>query len=109
MRETVDTASGIEVMEKQTVIFPKKNRQCAEQLLTEPSEYQKLLSPFFKPISEELLDWQNSPFTQSKEYPEQLKIEACSGNLVRSKSEALIDMFLFKNKIPFRYECELKR
>ena len=87
--------------------FQKSDFGQAEQLLTEPSEYQKLLSPFFKPISEELLDWQNSPFTQSKEYPEQLTIKACSGNLVRSKSEALIDMFLFKNKIPFRYECEL--
>lgn len=79
----------------------------AEQLLAEPSEYQKLLSPFFKPISKELLDWQNSPFTQSKEHPEQLIIKASSGNIVRSKSEALIDMFLYKNKIPFRYECEL--
>ena len=27
---------------------------------------------------------------------------------MRSKSEALIDMFLFKNKIPFRYECPLE-
>ncbi len=27
--------------------------------------------------------------------------------MVRSKSEALIHMYLFKNRIPFRYECEL--
>ena len=46
--------------------FQKSDFGQAEQLLTEPSEYQKLLSPFFKPISRELLDWQNSPFTQSK-------------------------------------------
>ena len=31
-----------------------------------------------------------------------------SGHFVRSKSEALIDLTLFTNKIPFRYECELK-
>lgn len=30
-----------------------------------------------------------------------------SGNLVRSKSEALIDMALYIHKIPFRYECAL--
>ena len=46
--------------------FQKSDFGQAEQLLTEPSEYQKLLSPFFKPISRELLDWQNSPFNQSK-------------------------------------------
>ncbi len=87
--------------------YHKTDFGLAEQLLAEPSEYQKLLSPFFKPISQELLDWQNSPYNRSKKYPEQLTVKASSGNIVRSKSEALIDMFLYKNKIPFRYECEL--
>ena len=79
----------------------------ADQLLTEPSEYQKLLSPYFQSISAELLNWQNSPYPRKEEYPDELNIKAPSGNMVRSKSEALIDMFLYKNKIPFRYECEL--
>lgn len=41
-------------------------------------------------------------------HPEQLIHKSCSGNVVRSKSEAMIDMFLYMNKIPFRYECALE-
>lgn len=79
----------------------------AEQLLTHTPGFQELLSPYFKPISEELLSWANSPFEHNPKYPEQLIHKTCSGNLVRSKSEVLIDMALHTNKIPFRYECAL--
>ena len=41
-------------------------------------------------------------------YPEHLKHKASSGNMVRSKSEVLIDHILTTNKIPFRYECALE-
>lgn len=80
----------------------------AERLLVEPSEYQKLLSPYFKTNSQELLDWQNSPFEQNTKFPENLIIKTSSGHYVRSKSEAIIDMALFKRQIPFRYECALQ-
>lgn len=80
----------------------------AEQLLTQNSEYQRLLSPYFKPLSQELEDWSNSPFTQSEKHPEHKIHLTASGNMVRSKSEVLIDMQLYTNHIPFRYECELQ-
>lgn len=80
----------------------------AEQLLTQNSEYQKLLSPHFKLLSEELEEWSKSEFTQCIKYPEGKIHQAPSGNMVRSKSEVLIDMVLYTNQIPFRYECELK-
>lgn len=79
----------------------------AERMITDMPEYQKLLSSFFKPISEELLSWMNSPFEQNTKYPEQRIHKTSSGNLVRSKSEVLIDMALYTNKLPFRYECAL--
>ncbi|MBQ6786862.1 MAG: ATPase [Lachnospiraceae bacterium] len=79
----------------------------AEHLLLSMSEYQKLLSPFFKPLSKELLEWMNSPYEHNLKYPEQLTLKTISGHTVRSKSEALIDMALHVNKIPFRYECAL--
>lgn len=79
----------------------------SEQLLKNNPEYLKLVSPFFKPQSMELLDWLHSPFQQNPKYPEQLIHKTISGNMVRSKSEALIDMLLHINKIPFRYECAL--
>jgi len=41
-------------------------------------------------------------------HPEHLLHKSSSGNLVRSKSEAIIDMLLFHKQIPFRYECILQ-
>ncbi len=80
----------------------------ASQLLTDSSEYAKLLSPFFLPLSQELLDWASAPYERNLKSPEHLVHKCKSGNLVRSKSEATIDMFLHQNKIPFRYECALQ-
>ena len=58
-------------------------------------------------MEKELFLWQKSPYECNKNYPEQLIHKTVSGHLVRSKSEALIDMILNKYGIPFRYECEL--
>lgn len=80
----------------------------SEKLLTEESECRKLLTPYFTPLSEELSNWTKKSFEQNSNYPEQLIHKATSGNLVRSKSEAMIDMILSVYKIPFRYECALK-
>lgn len=80
----------------------------SQQLLTDLPEYQKLLSPFFQPLSKELKTWVDEPYPHNSNYPEQLNNRAPSGNMVRSKSEAMIDMLLYTNKIPFRYECELE-
>lgn len=79
----------------------------AENLLTQMPEYQELLSPYFKVLSEELNEWQKSPYNYCTKYPEKLKHKTASGNIVRSKSEVIIDMALYKHKIPFRYEAPL--
>lgn len=79
----------------------------AEDLLINEPEFQKLLSSTFKSRLQELTDWMNSPYETNKKYPEQRIYKTSSGNMVRSKSEVLIDMALYTNKIPFRYECEL--
>lgn len=77
------------------------------QLMNTPG-YQELLSPIFSSKSKELLEWMNAPYEKLEKYPEQLIHKTYSGISVRSKSESLIAMFLFKNKIPFRYECALQ-
>lgn len=77
------------------------------QLLTNHSEYQKLLKPYFTPLSEELSNWTNAQYERNQKYPEQLMHKGSSGNYVRSKSESMIDMVLYIHKIPFRYECAL--
>ena len=79
-----------------------------EDSLINSIEYHELLKPFFKPIAKELFEWTNSPYEQNNQYPEHLIHKAASGNYVRSKSEAMIDSVLYKNKIPYRYECLLQ-
>jgi len=80
----------------------------AEKLLTSPSEYQKLLKPFFLPLSKDLSSWMQAPYNQNPLHQENLIHKTISGNMVRSKSEMLIDMCLHLHNIPFRYECALQ-
>ena len=80
----------------------------AEKMLTQMPEYQELLKPYFKVQSEELYEWQKSPYEYNKKYPENLKHKSASGNVVRSKSELLIDLTLYKHRIPYRYEAPLE-
>ncbi len=87
--------------------YHDSNINTAEKMLTDQSEYQKLLSPYFQPTSQKLHDWMTSPYESNSKHPEQLIHKTSSGNFVRSKSEALIDMVLHTNRIPFRYECAL--
>lgn len=83
--------------------IPKSN-----QLISNSQEFQKLLSVYFTPLDQKLNDWMHAPYEKNKSYPEQLIHRTCTGEYVRSKSEAFIYTCLCKNKIPFRYECELK-
>ena len=77
-----------------------------EQLLYHP-EYRKLLEKYFMPLNEELKNWQNSEYEICNKHEESLKIKGTQGKRLRSKSEAIIDMLLYKNRIPFRYEEKL--
>ena len=79
----------------------------AEHLLSENSLYSELLSPYFTPESQELQKWMAQPYESNPAYPEQRIHKTSAGIFVRSKSEALIAMLLYMNKIPFRYECAL--
>lgn len=80
----------------------------ADKLLSEPSGYSELLVSWFAPSSPDLTVWMTADFEHNQNYPEQLIHKTASGNLVRSKSEAMIDLFLHTHRIPFRYECELQ-
>ena len=79
----------------------------AETMLNGMPEYQELLNPYFQPLSREFQNWMNSPYEHNMKYQEHLRHRTGSGRIVRSKSEALIDMVLSVNQIPFRYECAL--
>lgn len=79
----------------------------AYELFTEHPEYSKLLSSFFTPLSKELFDWSQEPYQTNSNHPEHLIYQGASNHPVRSKSEAIIDLLLYTNKIPYRYECAL--
>lgn len=93
----------------------KKNRPLAEQLAIK-----KYLSIREKELQHELkalefyLRHHSESAGQAEQllldprYPEQLIHRTASGIYVRSKSEAIISMFLYINKIPFRYEHALE-
>ncbi len=109
--------------EKNALALYLKHRvpgQQAEQLLTQPSEYQKLLTHQFSSKSNNLSEyineahesndssvWMNSPYEYNTSHPETLTCKTISGSFVRSKSELLIDLCLRNHNIPFRYECAL--
>ena len=79
----------------------------SDQLLSESSGYQELLSPYFTPLSSELSDWMHTPYEHNTEHSDHLIHKTSSGHMVRSKSESMIAHVLYKEKIPFRYECLL--
>lgn len=86
----------------------KRKKHRAQQLLLNNSECQKLLSAYFRPLSDELTQWMLSDYDKNTSYPKQLIHPTSSGGLVRSKSEAMIHMLLTSHQIPFRYECALE-
>lgn len=84
--------------------YPKQ----ADKLLLEDSKYQEMITPQRKSLEKEFLVWQESPYEFNEKYPEQRIHKTINGQFVRSKSEALIVMMLYKQGIPFRYECALQ-
>lgn len=78
----------------------------ADQLLLDP-RYHELLASDFTLTDQELIEWSQEPYEKNANYSDQLIHRSISGNIVRSKSEVIIDMTLFMNQIPFRYEAPL--
>ena len=84
-----------------------KNFGKTQHTLTNIPGYRELLTSHFNSIFPQAFDWQNASYEQNPKYPEQLIHKTASGNYVRSKSEVLIDLYLYTHKIPFLYECAL--
>lgn len=104
MKECLEEKKAIQLYLKHHCKHPGE----AEKLLSQDSGYRELLSDYFTPLDQNLSEWMNCPYPRNPSHPELLIHKSISGNLVRSKSESIIDMLLFLNKIPFRYECALQ-
>ena len=79
----------------------------AETLLEENPAIRELISPRLLAMPDDLERWANEKYEKSTKHPEHLKFPTVRGELVRSKSEALISYVLVQNHIPYRYECAL--
>lgn len=87
------------------ILEEKKNQ--IEEMPPSDSEYAQLLSSYFSVTDDALIQWAAEDYNRNTNYPEHLIHKTSSGILVRSKSEAMIERFLYTNRIPFRYECAL--
>ena len=80
----------------------------SDTFLEDKPEYIELIEPYFKPKSQELIEWVNEPYEKNP-YKEELAIQSLdNGQKVRSKSEVLISKVLEKYNIPYRTECMLQ-
>ena len=88
--------------------YHNSNPNQKEQEFLTNTGFRELLISQLNPISEQLNTWTREPYIKNERYVEGLIYTTPSGNKVRSKSEVLIDMYLYKSRIPFRYECLLQ-
>lgn len=83
------------------------NPDYSQEFLNSNPEYAEILFPYLKEAlipEQELI---KEPFETNQNYPENLRYNSASGNILRSKSEYMIDTALFAANIPFRYKCKL--
>ena len=101
-----DLSKKEKFLSKYLQLFLPKSSAVENLILSNPSLL-RLISPFFRPLSEDINLWACEKYNTNPNYTETLIHQTISGHQVRSKSEAMIASLLFSNKIPFRYECEL--
>ena len=98
------------LQEKTAISFYDRHRSIESKsaLILQDSSlgYSELLSPYFQ-VPPSHTAWLQENYDRSSRNLENLIYKTVNGILVRSKSEALIAMLLYTNKIPFRYECAL--
>lgn len=71
-------------------------------------EWSRLLADHFVADNAELQNWVNAEYEHCRKYSENLIYKGTQGKMLRSKSEVIIDMLLYKYHIPFRYEAKLE-
>ena len=93
------------LLEKKAINFYDRHRPKAiksSMLLQDASlGYSELLASYFQ-LSPSHTAWMQETYDRNSKNPENLIYKAVNGINVRSKSEAIIAMLLYTNKIPFR-------
>lgn len=94
----------IEVLQQCLVNFQEVEKS-SQAMLCDDSEQGKLLKKYLHNHDEESQKWLDEECEYSKNYPEYLIHNTLDGHIVRSKSEGMIADALYRNKIPYKYEC----
>ncbi len=81
--------------------FPKRS---ADEFFIRTPEFRELLQPLL-PNAYGYKKWSLEEYTRNPEHPERLIFPTMKGEMVRSKSEAMIADELYRRGIPYRYEC----
>ena len=105
LKKYLSTVSDELISEIRAIDFYLRHSHLANEsvkLLTEKPGYRELLAPFFQTLPEEQAAWVSADYERNTKYPQNLKHKSSSGNMVRSKSEVLIDHILTTHKIPFK-------
>ena len=99
------------IQEKEAIelYFEKCSQENSElnQFIQHP-ECQKLLLPTINKKSKGLMKWMKEPYDKCTSKPGNLIHRTVTGEMVRSKAESLIYMYLHMNHIPFRYDAALQ-
>ena len=82
--------------------FPKQSQ---DDYFRDSKVYRKLLESVL-PMPEEYHDWSSAEYERNPDHPERLIYPTMKGDMVRSKSEAMIADELYRRGIPYRYECK---
>ena len=104
--ELEDVAQKLFALESFLNLYGSRSNR-AETLLEENPAIRELISPRLLAMPDDLERWANEKYEKSTKHPEHLKFPTVRGEMVRSKSEALISYVLVQNHIPYRYECAL--
>lgn len=96
------TEAYLSVLERETAGV--RQRYFNTEKILSSKEYSLYLTDAFKILEKDLQAWKEAPYEKSNQYPENLIHKSMSGNLLRSKSESMIDMLLYTNQIPYHYE-----
>lgn len=97
--ELSQQVKGLEYYERQM-----KNVEGKADDLLKHEEWGKLLEHVYSIKREDLKMWMEEKYEGGAGFPEHLIHKGSQGKYLRSKSEVIIDMMLYKYGIPFRYE-----
>ena len=70
-------------------------------------EMRRLISSGYQTMEQKYEEWQKEKYETNPRSPEKCRIRTLRGELVRSKSEAMIADYLYTHGIAYRYECKL--